>query len=310
MAAHELVSAAEPALHTRCAIVGHYRPNSVQSRTSGQLIGHPGQGGGARRAAGGNDDKGAYRTGDRGGQITGPATPATNRRAARRARVVGPAGDRGASGALARAGTRPGRGASALAGRRLGRAPGRSRPGATAPAGGLARTARRADRGTVACHAPVLPGRAARRSSRTPTRPAAAPDVFRGWAQQLVEPGLGTVLDWWFPPDRGGPATSPRSGATRCRPGRARTTLAILRANWSGQGDFLAIDQRRPGGTAQLELTGLGHVWLGPTWAVEHGPALQEGLSAPRAPGLGPGSGSRTPRPTWPSGRSGSGASG
>jgi hypothetical protein len=113
-----------------------------------------------------------------------------------------------------------------------------------------------------------------------------APDVFRSWAQQLVEPGLETVLDWWFP--RTG-AASRRAGVRAAPPlpawSSAGGTLAILRANWSGQGDFLAIDQRTRGATAQFELTGLGHVWLGPTWTAEHEPALQEGsAAAPAAP--------------------------
>ena len=42
----------------------------------------------------------------------------------------------------------------------------------------------------------------------------------------------------------------------------------MLRANWSGQGDFLALDHRQPGATALVELTGLGQFWLGPTWTV------------------------------------------
>ena len=118
------------------------------------------------------------------------------------------------------------------------------------------------------------------------TRSAAgAQDVFRGWAQQLVEPGLATVLDWWFPRT----AAASRPAKVRAAPplpawSSPGRPLAILRANWSRQGDFLAIDQRQPGGTAQLELTGLGHVWLGPTWTAEHGPAREEGPSAPPGP--------------------------
>jgi hypothetical protein len=132
------------------------------------------------------------------------------------------------------------------------------------------------------------------------TPPAARPDearggLFRAWAERLTEPGLATVLDWWFPR----PATTPTRARAKAARHRTRSVpaapplpawssaerpLAILRANWSVQGDLLAIDQRQPGGTALVELTGLGQVWLGPTWAAENAndPGAGVSTSTPR----------------------------
>jgi hypothetical protein len=113
----------------------------------------------------------------------------------------------------------------------------------------------------------------------TPARPdEALPEVFRGWAERLTEPGLTTVLDWWFP----------RRSASRRARGHAppplpawsssESPLAILRADWSAQSDFLAVDHRRPGPGALVELTGLGQVWLGPVWESSQ---LDSGATAP-----------------------------
>jgi hypothetical protein len=55
----------------------------------------------------------------------------------------------------------------------------------------------------------------------------------------------------------------------------------MLRANWSGQGDFLAIDQRERGGACQVELCGIGRTWLGPTWLADHD---ADGESNPKMP--------------------------
>ena len=42
--------------------------------------------------------------------------------------------------------------------------------------------------------------------------------------------------------------------------------LAVLRANWSRDGDILAVDHRGAGAQTRLELFGGGRCWLGPTW--------------------------------------------
>jgi hypothetical protein len=124
------------------------------------------------------------------------------------------------------------------------------------------------------------------------TSPAERPEVglpslLHAWAERLSEPGLTTVLDWWFAPRasaREGPRASPREGPrAAARQGKRRRhappplpawsspdyPLAILRADWSARGDLLAVDHRRAGATAQLELTGLGQVLLGPTWTAD-----------------------------------------
>lgn len=95
------------------------------------------------------------------------------------------------------------------------------------------------------------------------------PALFRGWAERLSDPGLATVVDWWFPrKERRGEYASPPLPAWSS----PETPLAILRANWSRQGDFLAIDHRSRGASSMVELTGSGRTWLGPTWVAEFGP--------------------------------------
>jgi hypothetical protein len=102
-------------------------------------------------------------------------------------------------------------------------------------------------------------------------RPAdALVEALKGWARRLSDPGLATVLDWRHP---GRSASRLRSHAAPPLPAWSSPThpLAMLRANWSPQGDFLAIDHRREGPASLLELTGLGRAWLGPSWVAELG---------------------------------------
>lgn len=83
------------------------------------------------------------------------------------------------------------------------------------------------------------------------------------WAKWYRGTGIGRVLAGW-------------SGRTRARPGdeapplpawsAADRVLAILRANWRPDGDFLAIDHREPCGPCRVELYGGGRTWLGPKW--------------------------------------------
>lgn len=93
-------------------------------------------------------------------------------------------------------------------------------------------------------------------------RPREARRLFREWAERLADPGLTTVVDWWFPPNRRGRHAPPPLPAD----GRPDRPLAVLRANWSKDGDFLAIDHRAPGTTTLTELYGAGRPWLGPFW--------------------------------------------
>ncbi len=86
--------------------------------------------------------------------------------------------------------------------------------------------------------------------------------VFRRWVDRLADPGLETVAARWFRPRRGddpdGPPPLPAMGG----PGHP---LAMLRADWSKTGDFLAVDGRGPGAD-RLELAASGRAILGPGW--------------------------------------------
>ncbi|GAC1448671.1 MAG: hypothetical protein NVSMB9_32050 [Isosphaeraceae bacterium] len=92
--------------------------------------------------------------------------------------------------------------------------------------------------------------------------PTRMKDLFREWANRLSEPGLSTVVDWWFPPPLKGRHAPPPLPAD-ARPDRP---LAILRANWARDGDLLAIDHRAGGLSSLFALVGQGNPWLGPTW--------------------------------------------
>jgi hypothetical protein len=98
---------------------------------------------------------------------------------------------------------------------------------------------------------------------------------FRDWAFRLSDPGIARVVQWWFPkrgeePEYGAPPLPADS-----RPDRP---LAVLRANWSRQGEVLAIDHRTPGASSAIELYALEQPWLGPSWSLN-----REQAPAPRA---------------------------
>jgi hypothetical protein len=88
------------------------------------------------------------------------------------------------------------------------------------------------------------------------------------WADRLSDPGLKTVVDWWFPARTRHHAPPPLPAAAH-----SEAPLAALRADWSARGDFLAIDHRAPGPASRFELFGLGQAWLGPSWTAGE-PAL------------------------------------
>jgi hypothetical protein len=96
--------------------------------------------------------------------------------------------------------------------------------------------------------------------------PSASGPLFRRWAERLSDPGLGTVVDWWFP----GPLRrhAPPPLPADSRPDRV---LAALRADWRRDGDFLVIDHRARANSTPFELTARGVPWLGPEWS--HGDA-------------------------------------
>ncbi|MHB1557581.1 MAG: hypothetical protein ACYC61_08890 [Isosphaeraceae bacterium] len=83
------------------------------------------------------------------------------------------------------------------------------------------------------------------------------------WAKWYRGTGIGRVLAGW-------------SGRPRARPGEqapplpawsaADRVLAVLRADWRPDGDFLAVEHREPSGPCRFELYGGGRTWLGPDW--------------------------------------------
>lgn len=107
--------------------------------------------------------------------------------------------------------------------------------------------------------------------------------LLRGWAERLSDPALQTVVDWWFPRDVEGRHSPPPLPADS-RPDRP---LAVLRANWARDGDFVAVDHRQPGPTTRFELFGRGRAWLGPRWTTA-GPdgTLSTPPESAAAPGL------------------------
>jgi hypothetical protein len=87
-------------------------------------------------------------------------------------------------------------------------------------------------------------------------------ELLRGWAGRLSDPGLATVVDWWFPPSRR-PRHAPPPLPADARPDRP---LASLRANWARDGDLVAVDHRKAGTKTDVEVFGQGRPWVGPTW--------------------------------------------
>lgn len=87
--------------------------------------------------------------------------------------------------------------------------------------------------------------------------------------QKLADPGLATVSNWW--------AASRAKGIELGPPplpafGSEAHPIAILRADWARDGDFLAVDARHPA-VQKVELTLGGQPVLGPDWSGATGKA-------------------------------------
>lgn len=110
-------------------------------------------------------------------------------------------------------------------------------------------------------------GRSARRSR-----------LIRFWAARSNDPALETVARWWAP-ERGRAA---RSASLSPPPLPAwaseRRVLAMLRPDWTAQGDLLAVDHAREAPGSLIELRARGRWLLGPEWSVP------DGFEPPRAP--------------------------
>ncbi len=88
--------------------------------------------------------------------------------------------------------------------------------------------------------------------------------LFRDLARHASDPGLATVVNWWFPAEAAEYAPPPLP-ADAC----LDRTLASLRANWSKGGDFVAVDHRERAAESRLEVYAQGRRWLGPSWSSE-----------------------------------------
>ena len=66
--------------------------------------------------------------------------------------------------------------------------------------------------------------------------------LFRYWAEQLSDPGLATVVNWWFPTRVKGHAPPPLPATAR-----ADHPLAMLRADWSAPGRLPGDRTSHPG---------------------------------------------------------------
>jgi hypothetical protein len=108
----------------------------------------------------------------------------------------------------------------------------------------------------------------------------ADPHVFRDWARWLPDPGLTTVVQGWFSERERRSGYAPPPLPADARPDRP---LAMLRANWTKQGDLLAIDHRAPGASSAVELYGLERPWLGPRWSLDLDGASESGSPSVRA---------------------------
>jgi hypothetical protein len=89
-------------------------------------------------------------------------------------------------------------------------------------------------------------------------------EALRFWAARLSDARSARVVDDWFGP----PARKRRARGSPPLPAYACSDrpLAMLRANWSSRGDWLAIDHRAGGVACQLELAAFGEWLLGPEW--------------------------------------------
>jgi hypothetical protein len=88
--------------------------------------------------------------------------------------------------------------------------------------------------------------------------------ALRGWVERLGDPSLAAVLARWLPSGSAlGLLPSPPPLPSDARSDRP---LAILRPDWSPQGELVAIDHRQAGDRTLLEVSSRGRTWIGPTW--------------------------------------------
>lgn len=87
-------------------------------------------------------------------------------------------------------------------------------------------------------------------------------ELLQAWARRLSDPGLMTVVDWWFP----GAGKIRHAAPPLPADARPDRPLAMLRANWQKEGDLIAVDHRAGGVATAFEFFAHGRTWLGPHW--------------------------------------------
>lgn len=91
--------------------------------------------------------------------------------------------------------------------------------------------------------------------------------LLKTLADASTDPALATVVRWWFP-SRSKPKSNRHAPPPLPAASAEGRPLAMLRADWSPRGDFLAIDARGP--SHLVELFGRGRPLLGPSWSPGH----------------------------------------
>ncbi len=88
--------------------------------------------------------------------------------------------------------------------------------------------------------------------------------LMRTWADWLPDPAIASVVARWFPTRsrKAQAANAPPLPAFAC----SDRPLAILRPDWSPQGDLIAVDHRATDLPCGLTLVGGGRAWMGPHW--------------------------------------------
>jgi hypothetical protein len=82
------------------------------------------------------------------------------------------------------------------------------------------------------------------------------------WADWYRGTDIAWVLRTWFSPEKKVQAPLPLPAWAS-----SDRVLAILRADWREDGDFLAVDHRDGRSPCRFELFGEGRPWLGPEWS-------------------------------------------
>ncbi len=98
--------------------------------------------------------------------------------------------------------------------------------------------------------------------------PSGRGELVRRWVGWLEDPALGTLSRWWFPARGRSARVDQESGPPLPAVSAERMVLAMLRADWSDQGDFLAVNQPDGLSSSRVELRAGGRWLIGPDWTL------------------------------------------